>query len=254
MALDGFFLHKIKNEIEKYALGSRVERVYQPSRDEVVLYFRKRTEAYRLLFSIRADSARVQFITDTPDNPAVPPMLCMLLRKHLCGSVLTSVRQQELDRVLYLDFSGTNEIGDKTSLSLCTELMGKHSNLILLREDMTVVDALRRVDVCTSSYRQVLPGIKYKLPPKQTKLDIVTQSPSAIADAVLMCRDKLLSSAVLSCVQGISPVLSREIACRVTGDDCAVSKLDNAQKDRLINVIQQVSLAADNESVYIAYE
>lgn len=254
MALDGFFLHKIKNEIENYALFSRVERVYQPSRDETVLYLRRRNEAYRLLFSIRADSARVQFVTDTPDNPAVPPMLCMLLRKHLCGSVLTAVRQQGLDRVLYLDFSGTDEIGDKTSLTLCAELMGKHSNLILLREDMTVIDALHRVDVSTSSYRQVLPGIKYKLPPEQTKLNPLALPPESLSDAVLLHRDKLLSKALLSCIQGISPLLSRELACRVAGDDCAVGALDPAGRRGLVRVFEFLQKQAENPCAFIAYD
>lgn len=254
MALDGIFLHKIKNEITANALGSRVERVYQPSRDEIVLYLRKRTEAYRLLFSIRADSARVQFVDTTPDNPATPPMLCMLLRKHLCGSVLTSVRQQGLDRVLFFDFDGTNEIGDRTKLSFCAELMGKHSNLILLREDGSVVDALKRVDITTSSYRQILPGIQYKLPPAQIKLSLLDCEVERIAEAVLVCRDKKLSSSILGCLQGASPLLCREIAYRTAGDDCTVSELSLVQRARLFETLAEVRDSIEKEESYMLKE
>ncbi|MCQ2463648.1 MAG: NFACT family protein [Clostridia bacterium] len=254
MALDGYFLHKIKKEIELYAVGAKVDKVYQPSRDEAVLLLRTRGGTYRLLFSIRADSARVQFIAENPDNPAVPPMLCMLLRKHLCGCTLTAVRQQELDRILYLDFDGTDEIGEKTSFVLCCELMGKHSNLILLKDDMTVVDALKRVDVSTSAYRQVLPGIKYKLPPEQTKLNFLTHSSEELCDAVLLYREKRLSSAVISAVQGVSPFLSREISARVCEDDCAVSELLPGQRKRLICAFDELKESADDAKAYTAVD
>lgn len=254
MALDGIFLHKIKNEIDKYGVGCRVERVYQPSRDEVVLHLRGRNGAYKLLFSIKADSARVQFVDKTPENPATPPMLCMLLRKHLCGSILESVSQHGLDRILFVHFSGTDEIGDRTNLTLCAEIMGKHSNVILLREDMTVVDALKRVDVSTSSYRQILPGIAYKLPPEQIKVNLLTTTASRAAQAVWLNREKHLSSAVLSALQGVSPLTAREIAYRVDGADSFVGELAEDKYNVLENTLQQLVSSIDSDKVCLVLD
>ena len=112
MALDGIFLRHIKHEIEKEAMGARVNQVYQPNRDELILVLRGSAGAKKLLLSARANSPRVNFCAETPENPAQPPMFCMLLRKRLGGGRLTAVRQLDCDRVLFLDFACVNELGD----------------------------------------------------------------------------------------------------------------------------------------------
>ena len=132
MALDGIFLSKIKDELTDKAVGLRVDRVNQPTRDEIILNLRGKGCSYKLLFCVRADSPRVHFTSHPIDNPPVPPMFCMLMRKYLTGALLKGIRQQEMDRILFVDFDATNEIGDRTELTLCIEIMGKYSNLILI--------------------------------------------------------------------------------------------------------------------------
>ena len=232
MALDGIFLSKIKDELLNKAVGLRVDKVNQPTRDEIILNLRGKGCSYRLLFCVRADSSRVHFTSHNIDNPPVPPMFCMLMRKHLTGALVKNVRQQDMDRILFVDFDATNEIGDRTELTLCVEIMGKYSNLILLRGER-VIDAIKRVDITTSSVRQILPGIEYKLPPSQGKLDIEASDVSEITERIMSQGDKLLSSAVMNSLQGISPVVSREIAYRATFDDSLVSALTKEQTEIL---------------------
>ena len=167
MALDGAFLRHIKKELEEKLLGGRVDKIHQPNREELVVAFRTREAAYKVLFSARANSARVHFTAIPLENPKQPPMLCMLLRKKLQGAKLTAIRQPELERLLHFDFDTVNELGDHVTLTLTVEIMGRYSNIILSDENGKIIDALKRVDAEMSSQRLVLPGLTYQLPPPQ---------------------------------------------------------------------------------------
>lgn len=232
MALDGIFLSKIKDELINKAVGLRVDRVNQPTRDEIILNLRGKGCNYRLLLCVRADSPRIHFTSHSIDNPPVPPMFCMLMRKYLTGALIKDIRQHQMDRILFIDFDATNEIGDRTELTLCIEIMGKYSNLILIGGGK-VIDSIRRVDITTSSVRQILPGIEYKLPPSQDKLNIENETVDVIIKRILSQKEKLLSSAVINTLQGVSPVVSREIAYKATFGDCLVSQLSAEQTDIL---------------------
>ncbi len=232
MALDGIFLRKVRNEIYEGAVGLRVDRVNQPTKDEIVLNLRGRNDNKKLLLCVRADSPRVHFTNHSIDNPQVPPMFCMLMRKYLQGAVIKDVRQFETDRILFIDFDATNEIGDRIALTLCIEIMGKYSNLILFNGDK-IIDSIKRVDYTTSSVRQVLPGLQYNLPPKQDKLCIETSSVDEITDRILLHKDKYLSSAIINSLQGVSPVVSREIALKTALEDVFVRELNTAAVDAL---------------------
>ena len=185
MALDGIFLSKVKDELLMKAVGLKVDKVQMPTKDEIVLNLRSRQGAYRLLICVRADSARVHFTSHAIDNPPVPPMFCMLMRKRLTGAVITDVRQSELDRILFIDFDATNEIGDRVKLTLVTEIMGKYSNMILLSEDGKIIDSMKRVDISTSSVRQILPGLLYEQAPKQDKLCLETADVNAVFERIM---------------------------------------------------------------------
>lgn len=236
MALDGIFLTKVKDELLSNAVGLRVDRVNQPTKDEIILSLRGKGGAYKLLCCVRADSARVHFTSHSIDNPPVPPMFCMLMRKYLTGALIKDIRQQEMDRILFIDFDATNEIGDKIELSLCIEIMGKYSNLILIK-DNKVIDAIKRVDFTTSSVRQILPGLEYRLPPGQDKFNIETTDTKIIVEKILSYEDKYLSSAILNTVQGVSPIVAREIAYRCTFSDTVVSLLTDDEVLALKNEI-----------------
>ncbi len=211
MALDGIFLSKIKDELLEEIKPSRVEKIHQPSREELVIHLRGKTGAKKLFLSIRGNSPRIHLTEHAPENPAVPPMFCMLMRKKLLNAQLADIRQAELDRILYLDFNATNEIGDKVNLTLAIEIMAKYSNIILFDDDGKIVDALKRVDLSQSAVRQILPGFRYTAPPPQSKLNITNHTTENIISQVRTFSSKSLSSAVLNTLQGASPLTCREI-------------------------------------------
>lgn len=212
MALDGILLNLAKKEILDGAQFGRVEKIHQPSREELVIHLRTKSGAKKLLLSVRANSPRIHFTQHAPENPATPPMFCMLMRKRLVNASLVDIRQSELDRVLYIDFDATNEIGDRVKLTLSIEIMAKHSNIILFDEEGKIIDALKRVDLSQSTVRQILPGFRYAPPPPQNKLNILEHSAENIISQIKTFETKTLSSAILSSLQGVSPLTSRELA------------------------------------------
>lgn len=189
--------------------GARIDKIYQPSKEELVLSLRSREGAEKLLLSCRANTAGMYFTKYPPENPAKPPMLCMLLRKHLCGGKILSIEQQGLDRIIKITVRSSNELGDEVLLTLVAEIMGRYSNIILLDDKGTIIDALRRVDENSSRVRRVLPGLKYEAPPAQDKLDILTDDIEKIK-ARISKSNKSPANAFQSAVMGVSPIVCRE--------------------------------------------
>lgn len=212
MALDGAFLRFIKTELEEKLVGLRVEKVFQPNRDELVVAFRGVSGAYKVLMSARANSPRVNITQYPPENPQTPPMFCMLLRKRLTGARLKEITQYQLERVIRFTFDATDELGDKIELSLIAEIMGKYSNVIFVDGSGNVIDALKRVDMTMSSQRLVLPGVEYRLPPPQDKLNPLEVTADEIIGRIRSSgKAQKLNKAILSAVQGFSPVVCREL-------------------------------------------
>lgn len=214
MALDGLMMHLLTRELTRELDGGKVDRIQQPSREELVLTFRTNSGTKRLLISARAAGPRVGLIKENIENPAQPPMLCMLLRKQLSGGRLTAIRQFRLDRVMMLDFDCFGEMGDRIKLTLAIEIMGRCSNAVLVDGEGKIIDALKRVDGATSSVRMILPGLSYTLPPEQDKLSLLAEDPAAIVQRVRESGDIPLHKAILGAMQGVSPVISRELAYR----------------------------------------
>lgn len=217
MALDGIFLNAIKTEIEGRVLEARVDKIYQPSREEIMILLRYRGGSARLLMSASANSPRVHFTTIQLENPKSPPMFCMLLRKHLSAAKLVRVRQLGRDRVLFLDFETVNELGDFVTVTIAVEIMGRHSNLILINQEGRIIDAVKRITDEMSSVRPILPGMIYELPPAQDKLDLFTASQEEILTRLKQSRNQEFSKAIMQVFQGVSPILAREIAHFATG-------------------------------------
>lgn len=240
MALDGMFLSFMCKEVNDTLAGSKVDKIHQPGKNELVFIMRTRGGMHKLYFSADANSPRFCIVENTPENPQTPPMLCMLFRKRLVGATLISVEQYGLDRIAFFNFDATNEIGDKVKLTLAVEIMAQHSNVILFDNDNNdrIVDALRRVDAQTSSFRLVLPGAQYKLPPAQEKIDLRECEPSEACEAILKNENAKLSSAIIKTIQGISPLLSRELSYRACGDDKGVSELTSEEK---LNLFTELS-------------
>ncbi len=239
MALDGIFLSKLRYELKDIIVGLRVDKVNQPTKDEIVLSLRGKGCAYSLLCCVRADSPRVHLTCHKIGNPPTPPMFCMLLRKYLTGAMIKDIRQHGMDRILFIDFDATNEIGDRIELTVCMEIMGKHSNFILLSEGK-VIDSIKRIDFATSSVRQILPGVEYKLPPQQDKLNIETESLETLMERILSFDVKLLSAAIMNTIEGVSPIIAREIAHRVSFGDEAVKDLSAIEINSLRDEIGKI--------------
>lgn len=209
MALDGIFLYHLKNEIADFAVDSRVDKVYQPSSDELVVSLRSREGSKRLLMSCNADSARIHFTDYPPENPAKPPMFCLMLRKRLMGAWITSVEQENLERIVKINFSGTDELGDKRRYSLIIEIMGRYSNIIFVDENNKIIDSMKRVDENKSQVRAVLPNVTYTAPPAQNKLNIFADDINEIRQRIRRS-DKGLYKACMDTIKGISPIVCRE--------------------------------------------
>lgn len=242
MAFDGAFLYQIRREVETTAVGCKVDKVCQPSRDELVLILRGKNFNGRLLLSAGANSPRVQFTADSPENPPVPPMFCMLLRKRLSGGRLIAVRQPELERVLLLDFSCMNELGDNVINTLAVEIMGRYSNIILVSENK-IIDAIKRVDASMSSERLVLPGMMYELPPAQCKKNLLKTDSAALLDALRAAKPAPLHKALLSVLQGVSPIVCRELQYSVTANEEVYSDmLQPVQEQRLVHALDALSM------------
>lgn len=246
MPLDGITLNLLKQELSRSIVGSRIEKIHQPSKDELVFHLRSREGAYRLLVSASANSPRLHLTSNAPENPASPPMLCMLFRKHLTGSVITDIRQLGLDRVIFIDLAGTNELGDSTTFTLCVEIMAKHSNIILVNSEGNIIDSVKRIDFTQSSVRQILPSFKYELPPQQSKLNITENEPEYITDCIRNVIGKRLSGAILETLQGVSPLVSREIAYYASPDDPAATEITEISVQRLTKKLQEIKTAVES--------
>lgn len=218
MAFDAGMLACSLHEIREESLGARVEKVYQPERDEIVLQIRSKSGGKRLLINAGANNPRIGFSTEQKENPQNPPMLCVLLRKHLQGAKLVCVTQEGFERVVTLGFETRDEMGYECQMFLIAEVMGKYSNLIFTDSKRKILAALKTVDFSTSSLRQVLPGMKYELPPKQDKhnpLGISQKEFMRIAE--VEGNGKPCDKFILSSFSGISSAIAREIAYRATG-------------------------------------
>ena len=218
------------------------KKVYQPDRDEIVLQTRGQGGARRLLVSTAAGAPRVHFIDVARENPAAPPMFCMLLRKHVqggknCGSRTAGCGTDADYRTGY-----DRRNGGGLQKHLICELMGKHSNVILCGEDNRIIDAMRRVDGDLSGKRQVLPGLFYRLPPAQEKHDPFALSGVGLSASLQSADGEMgLDRYLLSQLLGFSPLLCRELSYRATGDTAKpVGKLTAEEQLRLAQVFEDL--------------
>lgn len=236
MALDGAFLYAVKQELSSL-IGGRIDKVYQPSRDEIIIAIRSEGSTKKLLFSSGANCARVHLTETSPENPKTPPMFCMLMRKHLGGGKLLSIRQDGLERILYFDFECMNEIGDMVKVTVAIEIMGRYSNIILISGEGRIIDAIRRVDAEMSRERMVLPGMTYTLPSKPEKISFLYSEKEEIREKLFSLHNNDLSKCLVSTFEGISPLFARECVDRASGRDMTLEDLDEATFDKLCDYI-----------------
>ncbi len=216
MAFDAGMLACMVHEIRTVAGGGRIEKITQPERDEIILQLRSTEGGKRLL--LNAGSApRIGFTDTARENPAKPPMFCMLLRKHLTGARLADIRQEGFERVVTLEFDTRDEMGFATTRRLVCEVMGKYSNIIFTDGEGKILSALKTVDFTTSALRQVLPGMRYELPPPQDKENPLTVTRERFDELFAAENaERPLEKFILSHFAGISAAVAREMVTLAT--------------------------------------
>lgn len=218
MAYDAGMARAVSTELSEKLTGAKVEKIYQPSGDEILLLCRRRGENRKLLLSASPAGARVCETACSRENPKTPPMFCMQLRKHLVGAVITGISTHGFERVIEIVFDAFDEMGFACRKYIEAEIMGKCSNLVFVAEEngrKKVLGAMKSVDFTTSSKRQVLPGMTYELPPGQNKTDPMTENEEHFQALFSACPgERMAEKFILDSYQGLSPLAAREIAYR----------------------------------------
>ncbi|WP_407268018.1 NFACT family protein [Radiobacillus sp. PE A8.2] len=214
MAFDGIVTRAITHELKSTLTSGRLMKIYQPTELELIFTIRSQGKNHTLLLSAHPSYARFHLTNDSYQNPKEPPMLCMLLRKHLVGNFVEDIVQYENERVVSFHFRGKNEIGDVTQKTLIIEVMGKHSNILLVdKEKGHILDSIKHVSPAQNRYRTLLPGHQYKLPPSQDKLNPLTIDEETFVKKLDFNSGKL-DKQILSTYMGFSPVIAKEITYR----------------------------------------
>ncbi len=218
MAFDAGMLACTLSELRRTALGARIEKVYQPERDEIVLQMRSFEGGKRLLINAGSGNPRIGFTETQKENPRNPPMFCMLLRKYLQGAKLMEISQTPFDRVAFLGFDTRDELGFACRRYLIAELMGKYSNLIFADGEKKIITALRTGDFSLDSLRQLIPGMVYTLPPAQDKDNPLTVTEERFGELFRSApSERGCDKFIVGSFSGIAPVVAREITFRATG-------------------------------------
>ena len=219
MSFDGFVTRCVTDELRSKLLNGKIDKVYQPEKDEIILSVRTRSGNSKLLLSASASNPRIHLTEVQRENPMTPPMLCMLMRKHLAGAVIVDIKQNGSDRVVRIDAETRNELGDLCTRSVIIEIMGRHSNIILVDDSGRIMDSAKHIDFTVSAVRQVLPGMTYELPPAQDKTAADSLKATELMEALAaQPEDTLMDKFLLSEIMGMSPLLAREIVYRFSGN------------------------------------
>ena len=217
MSFDGFFLHHMTEELRRELLGGRIQKINQPFEQELVLQIRSNRKSHKLLLSAHSVFGRVQLTDTTFENPAVPNTFIMVMRKYLQGAVIEAIQQVENDRILEISVSNKNEIGDSVAVTLVIEIMGKHSNIILLdKANGKIIEAIKHVGFSQNSYRTILPGSTYVAPPQTGSLNPFTVGDEKLFQ-ILQTED-LEPKCLQQMFQGLGRDTATELSDRLTAD------------------------------------
>ncbi len=251
MSLDGAFLHCVKEELSAL-IGARVDKIYQPSREEVIISLRMLggddRGAKKIVFSAGGTAARVHLTGQEHENPSAPPLFCMILRKALSGGRLIGIRQDGLERVLFFDFECVNEIGDRVVNTLVSEIMGRYSNVILMRGGR-VVDSIKRItDGGDESFtvRRILPNIPYEAPARAERLFLLDTDVGDVLNVLFggEYNAQRLAKALSAVLEGIAPIFARECAFYAAGDvDAVIGELPEPSVMRVGDFLEKAKAA-----------
>lgn len=218
MPLDAIYLSALTGELKEKIEGGRIDKVQQPERDMLLISLRSKGENLRLLLAAGTGRARVHLTVSSFENPAEPPMFCMLLRKHLVGARIISVRQPDWERMLIIELEGHDEMGFASRKQLITEMIGRSSNVILVDGEGRIIDCMRRMDFAGDAMRRMLPGMIYRLPPKQDKPVLMETDSEQRRKMIAGAEEgQSLDKWLLNSFSGLSPLVCRELAYRCSG-------------------------------------
>jgi predicted ribosome quality control (RQC) complex YloA/Tae2 family protein len=215
MAFDGIAVRALARELNTVLAGGRVEKIYQPEKDELIFAVRTGNGKVRVYASSNNSHAGIFITADDYDNPVNPPGFCMLLRKHLQGSRIVSVIQKDLERIIEVEFDTRDELGYSVSRKLIVEIMGKYSNIVLVdMKDAKIIDSIKRISFDMDRVRQILPGQTYEYPPEQKKIPYTDVTLKDIEACCLASETggRPLADTLLSDIMGISPLIARTLA------------------------------------------
>lgn len=231
MSMDGLSLYSAMNELNKRLAGGKIDKIQQTDKEELLLMVRSLGQTYRLLINASAADNRVQLTELKKQAPSEAPMFCMLLRKRIAGGKIVRFEQERLDRVLKISIETYNDLGDLSVFALYCELMGKHSNIILVNEKGVIVDAIKHVGLGMSSMRFVMPGLEYSAPPAQDKQD---PSKASVDDfSMAMCMVGMsIAKALSNAFFGLSPAVAAQLVARYT-DKTECTQLSEAEREEL---------------------
>ena len=238
MAFDAFFMGAVLEEVRQQALSGRVDKIHQPSRDTVILHIKGNSGRCKLLLALNPAAPRLHLTASSPENPAEPPMFCMLLRKHLSGARLTQISQLPMERCALFTFDCIDELGDHVNKKLVAELMGRTCNLYLLGPDGRIIDCLRRIGLDETAKRPALPGLMYQNPEPITKIDPIEAEFASILTAP---GADVLAERLMDTLCGLSPLVCREAALFACGDvDARIENMDTeATADKLTTFFRE---------------
>ena len=227
MAFDATFLSAVLEEIRGKAMGARMEKIHQPSRDTVIFHLRCQEGREKLIFAANPTAPRLHLTAASPENPAEPPMFCMLLRKHLAGSRLAAVEQIPMERCATFTFDCTDEMGFPVQKKLVCELMGRTCNLYLLSPEGRIIDCLRRIGLDESAKRSALPGLMYQEPDAIAKADAHAWEKQNYVNLLTEPGADILADRLMDTIGGLSPLVCREAALFAAGStDARLDSLD----------------------------
>jgi len=233
MALDGIAISCLVHELNTALCNGRIDKVYQPERDEVILSVRSHSGNHKLLLTANASHPRLHLTGRQKNNPMQPPLFCMVMRKHIQGGKIISITQPDFERVVHIKVESLNEMGDLSAKTLTVEIMGKHSNIILSDENSVIIDSVKRVSHDKSSVREVLPSRTYAAAPSQNKLNPLALEKASFLSAIAQNENAKLPNAIYQSYTGISPAAANEIIHRANVVKSFVGETTDAEKECL---------------------
>lgn len=233
MALDGLVIHSLAHELHSKLVGGKIDKIHQPENDELVLYIRNNKENFKLVLSSSASNPRVYIANDyKKENPIKAPMFCMLFRKYIQGGIITEISQVNFERIIKISIESFDELKEKTTKDIYIEIMGRHSNIILVQQkEEKIIDSIKRIPPSISRVRQLLPNLTYELPPAQDKINPIKGTSIKSFINTLREFDGPLFKGIYSKFLGVSPCVAREICHRsnLNPND----KAENMSRDEL---------------------